>query len=105
MGVDQNDIILEIESRDTKDEARLIKPLVEDAPFVLVTSASHMPRAMALFRKAGMSPIAVPTDHLIKNPYGISFDNLFPRSYHLQKSERAVYEALGLLWAKVRSQI
>jgi len=36
----------ESESKDTKDEARLIKEMVGDDKFVLVTSASHMPRSV-----------------------------------------------------------
>jgi len=105
LGVNREDIILELESRDTKDEARLIRPLVGDMPFVLVTSASHMPRAMALFKKAGTNPVAGPTDHLVKNMDSSSFGNWFPASAHLQKSERAFYESLGLLWAGLRDQI
>jgi uncharacterized SAM-binding protein YcdF (DUF218 family) len=105
LGVNKDDIILELESKDTKDEARLIKPLVGDKPFALVTSASHMPRSVALFRKVGMNPIPAPTDHLVKNRHSTSYSKWFPSSTHLQKSERAVYETLGILWAKLRKQI
>jgi len=48
LGVDEHDIIRESESKDTLDEARLIKPLVRDEQFILVTSAAHMPRSMAM---------------------------------------------------------
>lgn len=105
LGVSEKDIILESESKDTKDEALMIRALVENHPFALVTSASHMPRAMALFRKAGMNPIAAPTDHLVKDLHGSGFSTWFPSALNLHKSERAVYESLGILWAKLRSQI
>jgi len=44
LGVPERDIILESKSKDTKDEAVLIKPIVDNKPFVLVTAASHIPR-------------------------------------------------------------
>ena len=50
MGVNPPDIILESTSRDTEEQARLIKPMVGREKFFLVTSASHLPRAMAMFR-------------------------------------------------------
>ena len=56
MGVPAGDMILESTSNDTKDQARLIKPMVGTEPFVLVTSATHMPRSMALFKNLGMFP-------------------------------------------------
>jgi uncharacterized SAM-binding protein YcdF (DUF218 family) len=65
MGVPKDNMIIEEASKDTKDQARLIKPIVGTAPFVLVTSAIHMPRSMALFEKLGMNPIPAPAgNHL-----------------------------------------
>lgn len=104
LGVDERDIVLETESRDTKDEARIIKEMVGDERFVLVTSASHMPRSMALFRKQGMEPIPAPTGHWVKEREGISPGMFFPGSEGHRKAERAVYEYLGLIWAKVTGQ-
>jgi uncharacterized SAM-binding protein YcdF (DUF218 family) len=56
LGIDHQRILLESQSRDTETEAKLVRPLVGQDPFILVTAASHMPRAMALFRKQGMHP-------------------------------------------------
>ena len=47
IGVPEGDIILESKSEDTMDEALFIKPIVGNVPFVLVTTASHIPRSMA----------------------------------------------------------
>ncbi len=70
MGVSRKDIILENKSADTEDQARLVKPIVGKGRLVLVTSAVHMPRAMALFRKAGMEPVPAPVDYLQNNSRG-----------------------------------
>jgi uncharacterized SAM-binding protein YcdF (DUF218 family) len=104
IGVDEDDIVIESDSRDTKDQARLIKTIVGGKPFILVTSAYHMPRSMALFKKLGMEPIPAPADYLVtKGKIGIN--SFFPGSGALRKSEIAVHEYLGVVWAKLRGQI
>jgi uncharacterized SAM-binding protein YcdF (DUF218 family) len=60
------DLILESDSKDTNDQARLIQPIVGDDLFLLVTSATHMPRSIALFKSLGMHPIAAPTDWKVR---------------------------------------
>lgn len=105
VGVDKADIIVEEESRDTKDEAMNVRKIVRTEKFVLVTSASHMPRAMALFRKQGMEPIPFATGHLLRGKPRLRPDLFLPGAFTLYKSERAVYEYLGLMWAKLRGQV
>jgi len=105
MGVDSNMIILEDLSRDTGDQARLVHEIVGDERFVMVTSASHMPRAMALFRKSGMEPIPAPTDYLVKKPLKFSPGVFFPGAGNLRRMERAFHEYLGLAWASLSGQI
>ncbi len=105
IGVDEGDILVENRSKDTKDEAKNVRRIVGERPFVLVTSASHMPRAMALFRKQGMTPHPAPTEHMVKAEGILTPKAFYPGSGGLRKSERAVYEYLGLLWAKLRGQI
>ena len=105
VGVKQEDLILESESKDTIDEARLIKSIVGNDKFILVTSAAHMPRSMGMFMKLGMHPIAAPTDYTVKESQGISPGDFFPSSGGLRRAEGVIYEYLGLIWAKLRGQI
>jgi len=105
LGVDRSDLITETESLDTKDEARIIKGIVGNNPFVLVTSASHMPRSMAMFKRLGMNPIPAPTGHNVKERQGASPGSFFPNASNLRKAEKTVYEYLGIIWAKLRGQI
>jgi len=105
LGVKKQGLILESLSKDTKDEARLIKDIVGNDKFFLVTSASHMPRSMAIFKKGGMHPIPAPTGHLVKEIRQVGPGLFFPSPWNLVKSQRAVYEYLGLVWAKIRGLI
>lgn len=66
MGVNPPDIIQESTSLDTEEQARLIRPMVGREKFFLVTSASHLPRAMAMFQKQGLMPLAAPVGHLVR---------------------------------------
>ena len=66
----------------------------------LVTSASHMPRAMRHFEQVGLKPVAAPTHFMsfTDNPAHLSY--WLPSATHLRKSERACYEFLASLVVK-----
>jgi len=103
LGAPRDHMVLESQSWDTIDEVRMLRAMLGDDRFVLVTSAMHMPRAMAMFRKAGMIPVAAPTDYLAS---GEDSDMLswFPHAHAGLIIERALHEYLGLFWAKLRGQ-
>ena len=105
LGVNENDILIEANAKDTKDEARNIQRIVGQAPFILVTSASHIPRAVALFKKQGMSPIPAPVRYMVRGEYILNVEFFLPSPGELDKTGRAWHEYLGLLWAKFRGQI
>jgi uncharacterized SAM-binding protein YcdF (DUF218 family) len=104
LGVSAEDIQRLSEPRDTEEESQQIAPIVGPQRFILVTSASHMPRAMGLFRKRGMQPIAAPTDYLAPG-HRVELDDLVPDGYKLFKSQIAFYEYLGLGWEKLRGKL
>jgi len=105
-GIPKDDIVLENLARDTKDHVKYLKDVLGPEPFVLATTASHMPRAMALFRRGGLHPIAAPvTFQTGGNPWGLSWDWIIPRAGRLEKAEGAFYEYMGLMWSKLRGEI
>jgi uncharacterized SAM-binding protein YcdF (DUF218 family) len=104
LGVSAEDILQLGEPLDTEAEGEELAPIVGSHPFVLVTSASHMRRAMGLFQTRGLHPIAAPTDFLAPRRK-FDLDDLFPDGYKLFKSQLAVYEYLGLAWAKLRGKL
>jgi uncharacterized SAM-binding protein YcdF (DUF218 family) len=106
LGVAQQDIVLESKSLTTFAEAEALAPLLSDSRFVMVTSASHMPRGMKLFKTIGLDPIPAPTRHYIRREYGgLPYKLSIPNSRYLKMSERAVYEYFGIAKAYLLDQI
>ncbi|WP_373035493.1 ElyC/SanA/YdcF family protein [Sulfurimonas sp.] len=99
LGVKEEDIILGEDAKDTQEEAYFTKKLVGNESFVLVTSASHIPRSMKLFKSLGLKPIAAPTAF-----YKDKFRGFlrFPTMGSFKKSELAMHEYWGILWSKLR---
>ena len=98
--IPKKNIVLEITSENTAAEARAIKPLVRTDPFYLVTSAIHMPRAMALCQAQGLHPIAAPTDFTSFWEEGSWERNFLPSAYNLFYLNIAMHEILGSIAAK-----
>lgn len=64
-GVPSDRITLEAKSRNTSENARFTKALINPGasdPWLLVTSAYHMPRAVGVFRREGFDIQAYPVD-------------------------------------------
>jgi len=101
LGVNEEDIILYLGTKDTQEEAKAGKKLLTNEAFILVTSASHMTRALNFFTNEGLHPIPAPTNHLssITHP---EYTNFFS-SYALMKSRIVFHEVLGLVWQKLKN--
>ena len=104
LGVPHQRIVLEPRSLDTADEAALLPPLVGRAPFLLVTSAAHMRRAMGLCRKLGLDAIAAPAD-FIGGGSEWSAGDLVPRASGFSRADHALHEWIGLAWGRIRGKI
>lgn len=66
LGVPENRMIFEDQSRNTYENAVFTQRLVHpqnDEKWLLVTSAFHMPRSIGIFRALGMNPLAFPVDY------------------------------------------
>ena len=98
LGVPRSDIIVLDKPKDTEEEATAVKSAIGDAPFLLVTSASHLPRAMIFFRHAGLHPLPAPANQLaIESPLN-PWERLIPSPVWLMHSDRVGYETLGRIW-------
>lgn len=105
MNVNRNDLVLEKMSKDTEEQAKLIKNIVGNDRFILVTSASHMPRSVALFKKVGLNPVPAPTNHRVVEGKRMSPGDFFPSTGGLSKAENAIYEYLCMAWSKIRNKL
>jgi uncharacterized SAM-binding protein YcdF (DUF218 family) len=102
LGVDP-DRITKIETAlDTEDESLAVARLAAGARVALVTSAWHMPRAAALFRRAGVDFAPCPADYVGRARPGLRWADLGWDSESLERSTVAVHEWLGLLWLRLR---
>lgn len=102
LGVNPADIILLEAPQNTQEEATAAKKIIGNQPLILVTSASHMVRASALFRKAGIEVITAPTDFQAK---GNDLLWQLPSAEGLGRSEAAFHEYLGLGWGRLKGYL
>jgi uncharacterized SAM-binding protein YcdF (DUF218 family) len=104
-GVSPENMVLHRQGRDTEEEAATIAAKVGKAPFILVTSAFHLPRATALFRGQGLSPIPAPAHHLGLDADGVTIGEVFPSPGALQNAQTGLHEYLGFVWSKIRGRM
>jgi uncharacterized SAM-binding protein YcdF (DUF218 family) len=103
LGVPREAIELESKSTNTADQARFVEPLLTGhRRFVLITTPIHMGRAMALFRSRGLDPVPAPSRIDYTGKLQQSALRFFPTSNALRASELAMYEYLGMAYAKSR---
>ncbi len=98
LGVPRSDIITLDSPKDTEREAAAVKQAIGDTPFLLVTSASHLPLAMIFFQHAGLHPLPAPANQLaITSPLN-PWERIIPSPVWLMHSDRVGYETLGRIW-------
>lgn len=99
--IPENRIQLETLSINTADQMKALKDIVGDKPFYLVTSAIHLPRAMALCKKQGLKPIAAPTDFTLYWQDERWQKTWIPNAQNIVYFNVALHEILGSIWAKI----
>ncbi len=108
-GVKEEDILYEDKSRNTRENATNTAILAEKyfapgAKFLLVTSAWHMPRAVACYEKVGLKVKAFPVDSQAKGAI-ISPDYFFPGVLAPCKWYIILHELMGYVVYKVSGYI
>jgi uncharacterized SAM-binding protein YcdF (DUF218 family) len=106
-GVPDSAILRETESLNTYQNAHFSKPILEENSIqsvLLVTSALHTPRALAIFHTAGILAIPAPTDFEVLN-HPNTLLRWLPDAKALEGSTRAIKEYLGFSVYKMRGWI
>jgi uncharacterized SAM-binding protein YcdF (DUF218 family) len=101
VGVRADRILLEAESKNTRDEVVIVKRMLAErglTDFVLVTSPLHMRRSMLAFEREGMHPIPSTSQLVSDRSNGSSL--LLPSEVWLRVGDIVVYEwlARGYYW-------
>jgi uncharacterized SAM-binding protein YcdF (DUF218 family) len=104
LGVPSERIIQIDTARDTEQEALALRALAAGEPVALVSSAWHLPRAMALCRGQGLDVLACPTDYAARPPRLRFVDFLSWNLGGLERSTKAVYEYIGASWSRLRGR-
>ncbi len=97
LGVPEKDIRIENMSRNTLESARAVKDMIKGNHIVLVTSAFHMKRSVALFKKQGFEVVSAPAGFRSgQRPFTVF--SFIPYADNLSSSSVALAEHLSLGW-------
>lgn len=103
LGVPPERIAVQPLGRNTVEEVAALATLVGSEPFLLVTSAAHMPRALDACQKQGLQALPAPTDfQATGSDDAWTPGDIYPSGAGLHQSERAMYEYLGRLRQRLR---
>lgn len=102
LGINPEDTLMVTTPHNTRQEAIDYRDKFGTGySLILVTNASHMPRAMMHFRYAGLAPMPAPTNHYIKRDRLSSRFSIRPSSGNIKKLNAALHEYVGLICGKV----
>ncbi len=106
LGIPEQDILIEGESRNTRQNALFSKALIDKTipggNFLLITSALHQRRAVRCFEKAGIHVTPYSVDRYTGPKRKFDFDYLLlPDARSLFDWENYLHEVIGLLIYKV----
>lgn len=109
IGIPADDIVIEMRSRNTYENAVYVKPLLEknfpDGKFLLVSSGWHLKRATACFLKNGIKVIPYSTDRY-SGPVKFDIDYLLiPSTATLFNWEKLLHEWAGVIVYWMRGDI
>jgi uncharacterized SAM-binding protein YcdF (DUF218 family) len=100
-GVDTSRILLETQARNTYENGvftkRLLDSLGLSPSIILVTSALHMPRSVAIFKKLGFTVFPAPVDYLADAPCQWKPVGFLPNVGALESATNALHELYGII--------
>ena len=113
MGVPREALLLESRSLNTYENAVYSKEILDRnniKKIILVTSAAHMPRSLAIFKKQGIDAIPAPTDFMVSDrnlrEHEISTESriisLFPNPESLERTTQIFKEYIGTFIYRLR---
>lgn len=112
MGVPEGDFWVEAGSRNTFENAREVKKLLDERfpaadrhRVILVTSFIHLPRALLTMGKAGIEAIPAPADFPLGNPDKLFYFSFLPLIDRFGYSTAAIREWIGILGYRLMGRL
>ncbi|TAG14466.1 MAG: YdcF family protein [Sphingobacteriia bacterium] len=101
-GVKQEDIIVEERARNTHENAVFSKALLDSLllkpPYIIITSSTHMPRSIRVFKKAGFNDfIGYPCDYKVIDSKFELDDIIIPDIKLLDEWKHLFKEMIGII--------
>lgn len=106
LGVNPTDIIIEDNSKNTNENALFIKEKlnsIENKNIILITSAFHMKRSVAIFQKnmQEFEIIPAPCNYLASQEKE-NFFYYIPKYYNFMKFQLWIWESIGNIYYKIK---
>lgn len=100
LGVPRDAVVAETETFNTGEQALMLAQRLANQPFILITSAAHMPRSLAAVEALGLSAVAAPVGHQTYRPDpGESGNRMFllgaPHPDGPRFLQQVMYETVG----------
>ena len=116
MGVPEQDMVVEGNSKDTYQNLLEVKKLIGSSPFILVASACDLRRAVAVAKKLQMNPIPAPAhirtlqnhpaNTTMADEFSIYIKNRgYVSSANIPRLQWACHEYLGYVWYQFLGRI
>jgi len=101
MGVQPADVLFDDKSRTTFENAvfsgKLLGQIGLQPPYLLITSAQHMPRALLVFKKAGLAVLPFPCNYEVRSETFKWYEYLLPSGTVLQEWPYLLKELAGIV--------
>jgi uncharacterized SAM-binding protein YcdF (DUF218 family) len=116
MGIPARDILVEGKSQNTYENLVEVRRLLGPKPFLLVTSAYHLPRAMAIARRLQMEAVAAPAmiwtrQHFPPDMHWFEWSLKILQSFSTPSQARLIYlqrachELIGYRWYQLLGRL
>ncbi len=102
MGIDLGQIVIETESLNTYENLAFLADQLGEKPFLLVTSATHMPRAMAVADRLKLNAVSQPAGFLASDVIGLR--SFLPSISAVVTWQVVLHEIVGLQVYRLRGQ-
>lgn len=104
-GVPENHLWVEDQSRNTHDNIRFVKRILEEKKLmkpILITSALHMARSLEHLEEEGIEAVPYPTGYMVSKSLKLYPERFLPSYEAVNKLGHALKEYLGLLMIRAQ---